>query len=574
MEQDSVIMNTSRLIWDCWEELAQKNPEREAIVHWTVLNEPYRWTYAILLAKALDVASQLRSREVKKGDVCAIIMRHNAFFYPIYMGISAIGAIPAVLAYPNERLHPDKFNQGLIGMAKKSGLDWILTERELQSAIEPLVIDRESSIKGILFPLDWMQIQQPDKIDKEYIKSCRKDITCNMPFLLQHSSGTTGLQKAVVLSHQALLEHVQSYAQAIRLTKNDKVISWLPLYHDMGLIAAFLMPLIFGVPSILIDPFEWIVAPVIYLEAITKEKPNLTWLPNFAYNFMAERIHNEELGNIDLSSMRMFINCSEVVRATSHEVFLNRFKNCGLKKESLAACYAMAETTFAVTQSEPGVQARQISKGRDSLAKGAVEISPNDSTAKICVSSGKTISGCFVKIVGGNSVELPEDKVGTIVIKSNSLFDGYRNNVEKTKQVLKDGWYTSGDLGFLHEGEYFIIGRGDDVIITTGKNVFPEDIEDAINKVDGVIPGRVVAFGIDNEELGTEDICVIAETAGVSDEQKEALILKIKQAGMSIDVTISQVYLVSPHWLIKSSSGKISRKTNKVRILSVEGTKK
>jgi len=555
------------LIWDQWELYSKNHPEREAIIHWDILAEPVRWTYGGLIKEALKVADQLIKQGINTGDVCAIIIRHNKYFYPIYAGISAIGAIPAVLAYPNPRLHPDKFKEGLAGMAKLSGLDWILTERDLEPIIKPLVIAEKSTIKGMFFPLEFDYSLEGD-IDTAEIKRRRSSVKKTDPFLLQHSSGTTGLQKAVVLSHKSVLDHVREYSGSIDLSQNDKVINWLPLYHDMGLIAAFHMPLITGIPSIQIDPFQWVLDPSILFQAITREKATLTWLPNFSYNFMVDRIPEENMKDIDLSNIRMFVNCSEVVRPESHDKFFNRFQNYGVKKESLAACYAMAETTFAVTQTKPGTVVKTVAVDRNSLSNKIVIPAKSGDNVKVCMSSGETIKGCSIKITDAQGNLLPEGRIGKIVISSTSLFDGYRNNPEKTKKALKDGWYHSGDIGFVYEGEYFIIGREDDVIIAAGRNIYPEDIEDTVNKVKGIIPGRVIAFGVEDIETGTQDIHVVAETIYDKEEEKEKLKLEIKQAGMSVDVTISIVHLVPQRWLIKSSSGKPSRKSNRERILS------
>jgi acyl-CoA synthetase (AMP-forming)/AMP-acid ligase II len=414
--------------------------------------------------------------------------------------------------------------------------------------------------------LEQIENIQHREADFSLIKNNRFGIEEIMPFLLQHSSGTTGLQKAVVLSHRAVLEHVKRYSKAIKLSEKDKVVSWLPFYHDMGLIAAFHMPLIYGIPSVQIDPFQWVSAPSVFFNAISDEKCTIAWLPNFAYNFMADRVSDEDMKNTRLDSMRMFINCGEVVRADSHNKFLHRFQKYGVKRESLAACYAMAETTFAVTQTTPGIEAPSVTMNRDVSSKRINKVEDNN-LAKICVSSGKPISGCSLKIVDKNGKELPEGKVGRIIISSVSLFDGYRNNPQKTQLALKDGWYLSGDLGFYHQGEYFVVGREDDVIIVAGNNIYPEDIEEGVSKVPGIIPGRVVAFGVDNQQLGTQDICVVAETVIENETEKEPLKLNVMQAGMSVDVTILRVYLVRPRWLIKSSSGKLSRRVNRDRIL-------
>jgi fatty-acyl-CoA synthase len=545
-----------RILWNRWVGHALKTPEREAVVHWVAGEEPHVWTWRRIIDRAAGYAAALAARGVKKGQVCATVLRHHREFYPLYMGIEALGALPAVLAYPNPRLHPDKFRQGLVGIARNSGLDWILTEGELEKMVRPLVGD--TSVRDILLPLEW-DVQpaaaQPASVDP------------NEPCLLQHSSGTTGLQKAIMLSHRAVLEHVERYAQAIALTENDKIVSWLPLYHDMGLIAAFHLPLAYGIPTVQIDPFEWVLAPVLMLEAISSRKATLAWLPNFAYNVMADRIHVEDLEGIRLDSLRMLVNCSEPVRAASHEKFARRFASIGFSASGLAASYAMAETTFAVTQTAPGKAARVLSASREQLSRGQFAPAAAGETANQLVSSGAVISGCQVRVVDENGGDLPDDRVGELVIRSVSMFDGYRNNPEKTAAVLKDGWYFSGDYGFSHGGEFHVIGRKKDIIIVAGKNLYPEDIEDAVNSVEGLSAGRVVAFGMEDETAGTEVICVVAETPHETAEKRKALRQAIVEAGMRIDVTITRVYLAAPRWLIKSSAGKPSRSANRQRAL-------
>ncbi len=497
---------------------------------------------------------------MENGDVCALIIRHHAHFYPAYLAVSSIGALPAVLAYPNPRLHPEKFREGLEGMARRSGLDWLLTERELEPVILPLVSRPGSTIRGIAFPLEWEDERNPPDPPMQ-----RKEVSPDDPCLLQHSSGTTGLQKAVILSNRAVLEHVRRYGEAIRITPEDKIVSWLPLYHDMGLIAAFYLPLTLGIPVVQIDPFEWVSAPVLLLEAVSREKGTLAWLPNFAYHLMADRIHEEDLSGIRLDSIRMLVNCSEPVRAESHEKFFRKFGPFGIRREVLAACYAMAETTFAATQTPPGEEAKRISADRVEIANGLLQFTGPDENARICVSSGAPIPGCELRIVDETGKDLPEGQVGEIVIRSVSLFDGYRNNPEKTAEVLRNGCYFSGDYGFSFQGEFYVIGRKKDIIIVAGKNVYPEDIEDCVGQVPGVIPGRVISFGMEDDLSGTEQVYVIAETGLEGDAEKKRLRLAVREAGMGIDVTIARVFLAPPRWLIKSSAGKPSRSANKER---------
>lgn len=561
-------INSDEIIWNIWEKNATNFQNKDAIIHWVDGEEPYRWSFSELITTAKKYSVMLKKLGIKKGEVCAIIIRHNKYFHPIYLAISYLGAIPAVLAYPNPRLHPDKFKQGIEGMAQRSGLDYILTERSLENIIIPLINTENSTIKGMYFPQDWVNSLVNDINIIEEIKNNLSTIKPTDPFLLQHSSGTTGLQKPVVLSNKEILIHLSHYSKAIKLSENDKIISWLPLYHDMGLIAAYLLPLTLGITTVQIDTFQWVLAPILLLEVISKEKGTLCWIPNFAYNMMADKIHDDELTNITLKSLRMSINCSEPVRDESHEKFYNRFSKYGLNSSALATSYAMAETTFAVSQSCPGEVVKKLILDRNELSKGYVVLSQNKEVSRVCVSSGKIIDGCEVRIINDNGEELPQGFVGEVVIKSDSLFDGYRNYPEKTKEVLKNGWYYSGDYGFKWEEQLYIIGRKKDIIIVAGNNYYPEDIEDEIGKIEDIISGRVIAFGDYDEGLGTERISLIAETELTDEKDLKKLRLNVIKAAMQIDVTMQNVFLVPPRWLIKSSAGKPSRKINKERILN------
>ncbi|OGQ00295.1 MAG: hypothetical protein A2Z40_03560 [Deltaproteobacteria bacterium RBG_19FT_COMBO_60_16] len=569
----SVTIATDRLLWEVWHEHAETRPDAEAVIHWKAEGKPDRWTWGRIVKAAVSFATNLRKSGVRRGDVCALVIRHHKDFYPLYMAIGLTGAIPSVLAYPNPRIHPEKFRQGLEGMARNSGLDWILTEKNLEETVRPLVLKEASTVRGILFPLEWPWEAPTSGAGQEMLSLLRRETSHRDPCLLQHSSGTTGLQKAVALSHKAVLEHVSLYGRSIGIGTEDRVVSWLPLYHDMGLIAALELPLAYGIPTVQIDPFEWVQAPVLLLEAISRERGTLSWLPNFTYNLMADRIREEDLDGIRLDTVRMLINCSEPVRNESHEKFFRKYARYGLRAEALAGCYAMAETTFAATQTEPGRAARVLLADREALTRGnfAAHVPGSARSAKACVSSGAPISGCSLKVVDEGGEELPDGRVGEIAIRSVSMFDGYRNQPDKTAEVLKGDWYFSGDYGFRHEGEYYIIGRKKDLIIVAGHNIAPEDVEDAVNEVKGVIPGRAVAFGVDDPDTGTEKVCVVAETEEADEGRLKAIRRAIGEAGIRINVTIAGVYLVPPRWLVKSSSGKLSRKLNRQRVLEMIG---
>lgn len=564
-------MNPSRggLLWENWCRQAELKPERDAVVHWMAGEEPGRWSYQKLVRVATQTAIRLRGQGIKPGDVCALIIRHHLDFYPLYMAVVALGAVPTVLPYPNDRIHPDKFAEGLTGMIERSGLDWIFTEPEIKEKLAPLLPLARRKSPGLLLIDIWSSRAEPTEPEfhryLSEINAWRAGFNAGDICLLQHSSGTTGLQKGVALSHEAVLGHVDSYAEAIALSDIDKVVSWLPLYHDMGLIAAFHLPLACGLTTVQIDPFQWVLYPFLMMEAIAKEKGTLAWMPNFAFNFMVNQIHEEDIESLSLSSIRLLINCSEPIRAESQDLFQARFQPHGLAPHVLSTCYAMAETTFALTQSIPGRTPTEILLDRESLAHGRVVPADLGPGTKRCLSSGRPIRGCRLRITDEVGVDVPAGSVGEILVQSPGLFTGYLNAPELTREVFADGWYRTGDFGFVVDGDYFIVGRKKDIIIVAGKNIYPEDIEDALTNVPGVIPGRVVAYGEEDAELGTERIAVICETSLTGEAECGALEGKIREAGAELGHTISVVHLVPPRWLIKSSSGKLSRKANKER---------
>jgi acyl-CoA synthetase (AMP-forming)/AMP-acid ligase II len=555
-------------IWQRWCENAHKSPDSIAIVHWKAGEAPQRWSWGELIRTAELYAAALIARGIKRGEVCAIIARHNPLLYPVYLGCACAGAIPAILAYQNPRLHPDKFREGLEGMGQRSGLDWILTERALEGVLQPLLGTGRSTIKGLQFPFEGADYLEG--VAPEVPGGAVHTIRDSDPLLLQHSSGTTGLQKPVLLSHREVLDHVTQYAKFLAVSEADKVVSWLPLYHDMGLIAAFHLPLALGIPTIQIDPFEWVLAPSLLLEVMSVERATIAWLPNFAFSMMAGKINEEDLEGVTLDSCRMLINCSEPVRYRDQEKFFRRFAPRGFKRKALSSCYAMAETTFAVTQTRPGREPATLAVDPQALSKGIVTPVVDPGAVKLCVSSGELIPGCQIRIVDDELNDLEEGRVGEVLIKTLWMFDGYRNYPEKTAAVIRDGWYLSGDYGFRYGSDVYIIGRKKDVVIVAGNNIYPEDVEAVVNDLDGVIPGRVVAFGEEDADFGSERISVVAETPLTDEAERRRLRTAILKAGMGIDVSITNVYLVPPRFLVKSSAGKPSRSANKERVLRLK----
>jgi acyl-CoA synthetase (AMP-forming)/AMP-acid ligase II len=386
---------------------------------------------------------------------------------------------------------------------------------------------------------------------------------------LQHSSGTTGLQKGVALSHEAVLNQVASYSEAIALNDEDVIVSWLPLYHDMGLIAGFILPLVQGVPLVMMSPFDWVAHPALLLHAIHDYRGTLCWLPNFAFNHCARRIRQRDSEGLSLASMRMFINCSEPVRDESHQMFLDRFAANGVTAEMLAVSYAMAENTFAVTQTPIGQAARSDVVDRIELEQNRIAqpVERDHPNAQIRVSCGPAIANTAAKIIDEAGNTLPDRQVGQVAVQSDCMLSEYYKRPDL--QPFQDGWYRTGDMGYKADGEVYIVGRLKDLIINAGKNIYPQDLEAIVNTVPGVYPGRAVVFGVADEREGTELIGVVAEVTTDDAQERQHIAAQIRNtvAKQSM-VTVTYVHLVGERWLIKTSSGKIARAANREKWLA------
>jgi len=394
-----------------------------------------------------------------------------------------------------------------------------------------------------------------------------------LKILLQHSSGTTGLQKGVALSHRAVLNQLSAYGPTIRMTPADVVVSWLPLYHDMGLIAGFLMPILLRAKLVLMSPFDWVRAPQRLLQAVSAHRGTLSWLPNFAYNFCARKIRDRDLEGVDLSTWRAVINCSEPMRWSSHEAFRERFQAYGLRPEALATCYAMAENVFAVTQGGIDSPVTVDEVHRESLlSRGRAEPAPGDDLAVKMLSAGVPIPNTSVRVVDEGGRDLPERQIGEIVLQGDCLLTGYFRRDDLTENAFLEGWYRTGDLGYLADGELYVTGRKKELIIVGGKNIYPQDLEALAEEVEGVHPGRVVAFGVFNEELGTEDVVVVAEADGNDPSDRKRIAREIRDAiARGSDVNARYVEVVDRGWLLKTSSGKNARRANREKYLSMRG---
>ena len=543
--------------------LQSRDDERDAIVYLETDKSPIHISRREFKHTALVHAAALRKMGIAPRDLVVIAHTQDLESMYAFWGAMLAGAIPSMFPTLTEKLDADIYMRNMAELARLSEVRAILTT----DAFAPRLGERVSC-----------PVWGSEHLAASMAASDVESFVLHAPdpdeiAFLQHSSGTTGLQKGVALAHRAVLNQVASYGDAIGLNAQDVVVSWLPLYHDMGLIAGFILPLVQGVPLVMMSPFDWVQHPALLFRAIHDYGGTLCWLPNFAYNHCARRIRQRDVEGLSAASIRMFVNCSEPVRHESHQLFLERFAGSGVRPDMLAVSYAMAENTFGVTQTPLGQAARLDVVDRLDLQHNrlARPVASDHVNAEVRVSCGPAIAGTSVKVVDQDGKTLRERRVGEIAVQSDCLLTGYYRRAD-LDPFSNEGWYLTGDRGYIAEGQVYIVGRSKDLIINAGKNIYPQDIEAMVNTVHGVHAGRAVAFGVFDEREGTELVAVVAEV-GTEDAQdaqaRKHIATAIRQAVVRQSmVTVSYVHLVDAHWLIKTSSGKIARAANRDKWLA------
>ena len=521
-------------------------------------------TYKTLLEQSYSYTKEYIRSDIQQGDVIILVLQHSLDLIYAYFGAVLAGAVPSMMPFLTEKLIPEKYQQDFQSLIQIIQPKAIVTYKDFKQEVFDQ-FDKALPVEHIFLCED---VVHSGDILPEKLPGLGRDV--DSVVLLQHSSGTTGLQKGVALSHQAVFNQLDNYANVLNLdAQKDVIVSWLPLYHDMGLIACYLMPILYGIPLVMMSPFDWVRAPYQLLTSISQYKGTLCWLPNFAYNFCAKKIRAAQIEGVDLSSLRAVTNCSEPMRYESHQEFLNRFAPFGFKESALAASYAMAENVFAVTQG--GIDSPVVKEyiNRDSLQLQKRAVPAKDSEAQIIMlSTGKPLKNVSVAIVGEKDNFLDERQVGEVLVKSDCLFNGYYNRPDLTKKSFLKEWFRTGDFGYMADGELYITGRKKDLIIVGGKNIYPQDLEAIAMEVEGVHPGRTVAFGVFNEKSGTEDVVLVAEVDVDSEFLKEKISREIKdKVTRNSAIALRHVYLVDEKWLIKTSSGKIARSANRDKYL-------
>jgi fatty-acyl-CoA synthase len=543
--------------------LHSRSPGQVAVYLQFSGREDLSLTYEQLLRGASAYARTLEREGVQPGEVTVLILQHGEDLIYSFWGAILQGAIPSIMPFLTEKLSPERYRADLSALVSVTKPAAIVTYPEFEAEVRA-ALQEGDSVRSVIVT---DRIEAQSEIELTSLAGYRRrpeDIV-----LLQHSSGTTGLQKGVALSHRAVFNQLNSYRKALSMSDEDVIVSWLPLYHDMGLIAGFLMPILTGIPLVLMSPFDWVRAPYKLLQSISKYRGTLTWLPNFAFTFCAQKIRDRHIEGVDLSSLRAVTNCSEPVRWDSHLAFYERFKEFGIKLEALQTSYAMAENVFGVTQSQLGSLpvVEEIDREAFMVERVAKSVVDRQPSMKM-MSSGKPLENVRVKVLDRNGNELPDRVIGELALRSDCMLTGYFNRPDLTEKAFRDGWYLTGDYGYVSEGEVFVSGRKKDMIIVGGKNIYPQDLESLTYEVPGVHAGRSVAFGMFDEAQGTEEVVIIAE--GDSDDegeqQKIADAIRLHVTKNSA-IALRHVRVVGPKWILKTSSGKTARAANKDKFL-------
>jgi len=535
-------------------------------------DQPKEFTGKALVARAEQLA---RSYGISKGRaVVLLLLPHSPELVLLQLGLVLKGHIPAVLAWPTSRVDAEKYQRNLVHQLSHLPADQLIT---LPRLAENLAGSVRCQVTGIhlensatfesAFPAGPLSQQSEQRQAEAGSSGPLSDDT----LFLQFSGGTTGAQKAIAVGAEMLSQQLRRLGEALEFTADDVVASWLPLYHDMGLIACYWMPLWHGASSIQIAANDWVINPELLLKYVSRCRASFCWLPNFAFSYLSQR---RELmrESYELDSVRAWINCSEPVRLKSIDAFTRAFAEWGVRPESTQACYAMAESVFAVTQSRLGRPLSTIKRTRIRQSRQAFPELAFDLIDEVYVSSGKPISEAEVKIVGGNGSICQEAIAGEIRVRAPFLFSGYWGTEGFQTHSLAEGWHATGDFGFLANGELYVIGRFKDIVIVGGNNICPEDVEAVVNSIENVYPGRVVAFGMEDTDYGTQSLAVVAEMKGEFSEesaaQLEAAIRRLVLA--AIGVAPRHVAVVPARWIVKSTAGKISRRETRQRFLQAQ----
>ncbi len=509
-------------------------------------------SYATLAAGASAVAAELAGRGLAPGQTVAIMLPTCREYFFSFLGILMAGGIPVPI-YPPARLAQleDHMHRHAGILSNAQAVMLITVPRAKGVAL--LLRAQVPSLRDVL---------TPDEITPGVRFDLRPAIGAADIAFIQYTSGSTGNPKGVALTHANLLANVRAMGAAVGVRPDDVFVSWLPLYHDMGLIGAWLAGLYFGFPSVILSPLAFLARPQRWLWAMHRHGGTLSAAPNFAYELCVRKITDEDIAGVNLSSWRYAFNGAEPVSADTIGAFRDRFAKFGLKPEAIAPVYGLAECSVGLAFPPPNrVPVIDVVRREPFTRSGrAIPAAPGDADTLRFVSCGLPLAGHLARVVDAAGLELGERQEGRLQFQGPSATRGYYRNPEQTAKLFDGDWLDTGDYAYFAHGEIHLTGRVKDLIIRGGRNIYPYDLEQAVGDIPGIRKGCVAVFGGADAASGTERIIVLAETRETDPARREALQRAINDAAVAvIGMPADEVMLAPPYTVLKTSSGKIRR---------------
>jgi len=535
-------------------------------------------TFGELYAAAQRCAGELARRDVPAGGRVALMLPTSRAFFVSYAGILLAGAIPVPIYPPFRADRIEEYASRQSAILKNAGVCLLLTFRQAE-AVARLLKPRVHSLvevadaQKLIDAADKAPPPSPGALPLHLTGSrARKasDIA-----LLQYTSGSTGDPKGVVLTHANLLANIRAIGEVVELGPGDVGVSWLPLYHDMGLIGAWLTPLHFGLPLAVMSPLAFLSRPERWLRAFQKYGGTVSAAPNFAYELCVRKIADKDIQGLDLSSWRAALNGAEPVNPDTLDRFAQRFGRYGFRREAQLPVYGLAEAALAVTVPplNRGPLIDRIERETFTAQGRAVAARTDDATAISFVSSGKPIPRHEVRIVDPSGIEVSDRTEGFLWFRGPSATSGYYQNAAATEQLLPMGpavgdgeyaWVSSGDRAYRTDGEIYVTGRVKDIIIKGGRNLYPHEVEELAARAEGIRKGCIVAFGQKDEASGTEKLIVVAETREREASRRATIVAAVtEQVSQGLGLPPDRVELIRPGSIPKTSSGKLRREETK-----------
>jgi len=508
-------------------------------------------TYADLARDVAAVAGGLQREGLEPRQAVAIMLPTGREFFAAYYGTLAAGGVPVPI-YP-----PVRLAQLAEHVRRQAGI--------LQNCVARVLITfREAKPVGLLLRGQVASLAHvatvPDLAERGTGPAPVR-VTGDDVAFIQYTSGSTGNPKGVVLTHANLLANMRAMIRATGATPADVFVSWLPLYHDMGLIGAWLNTLYCAIPLVVMSPLGFLARPARWLWAIHRYRGTISAGPNFAYQLAATRLDERELEGLDLSSWRWAFNGAEPVSADTMQRFAARFAKYGFDPKSLAPVYGLAECALdlAFPPGRRGVLVDHVDRARLAADRIAVPTGSGPDAVPI-VACGHPLAGYEVRIADHAGRELPERNVGRVEFKGPSATSGYYRNAEATAALFDGEWVDTGDLGYVAEGDLYLTGRAKDTMVRGGHNIYPYELEEAVGNIPGIRKGCVAVFGVADRASGTERIVVLAETRETDAARRAELVASINALAVDlIGGPAEEVVLAPPHTVLKTSSGKIRR---------------